>query len=80
MTDPKPTLDLVDVVTENFEATVVFYKALGAKVEVSGGGEHEIWHGDVKVPRTARRCTSTTSPSRRRTTRRGEERAAAAAW
>ena len=50
MTDPKPILDLVDVVTEDFEATVAFYKALGAKVEASGGGEHEIWHADVKFP------------------------------
>ena len=38
---------------EDFEATVAFYKALGAKVEVSGGGEHEIWHGDVKFPNGA---------------------------
>ena len=50
MTDPKPILDLVDVVTEDFEATVAFYKALGVDVEASGGGEHEIWHVDVKFP------------------------------
>ena len=53
MTDPRPILDLVDVVTEDFEATVAFYKSLGAKVEASGGGEHEIWHADVKFPNGA---------------------------
>ena len=53
MTEPKPILDLVDVVTEDFEATVAFYKALGAEVDASGGGEHEIWHADVKFPNGA---------------------------
>ena len=53
MTDKKPVLDLVDIVTKDFEATVAFYQALGLHVDVVGGGEDEIWHADVHFPNGA---------------------------
>ena len=52
-THDKPVLDLVDIVTKDFEATVAFYQALGVEVDAGGGGPDEIWHADVHFPNGA---------------------------
>ncbi len=53
MTEARPMLDLVDIVTKDFEATVGFYQALGVEVDAAGGGPEEIWHADVHFPNGA---------------------------
>lgn len=49
-THGKPVFDQVDIVTRDFEATMVFYQTLGVEIEAVGGGEDEIWHADVHFP------------------------------
>ena len=53
MTHQRPVFDLVDIVTDDFEATVGFYETLGLEVDASGGGADEIWHADVHFPNGA---------------------------
>jgi uncharacterized glyoxalase superfamily protein PhnB len=53
MSHERPVFDLVDIVADDFEATVDFYQTLGLDVQAGGGGPDEIWHADVKFPNGA---------------------------
>ena len=53
MSHERPVFDLVDIVADDFESTVDFYRTLGLDVQAGGGGPDEIWHDDVKFPNGA---------------------------